>query len=175
MGGNISECGIGKLACYLDYVALDARDETVHRTTSLITVAGKRFSPDWGLFASSGDDKTEFVRITVEPLHEDDNETLYLVVFGELPAPVPEERPAKQRKGKGATATSIISSASCARRASGCNRWFTPNTPPSIPTILPVKPQHFGRALSDVRCSDARSTPSQVYPLASRSSDRGQP
>jgi hypothetical protein len=48
LGGNISEYGIGKLACYLDYVALDARDETVDRTTSLMTVAGKRFTPDWG-------------------------------------------------------------------------------------------------------------------------------
>src|SRR5215813_12126546 len=28
-----------------------------------------------------GDDKTEFVRITLEPLREDENETLYLVVF----------------------------------------------------------------------------------------------
>jgi len=46
LGGNISEYGIGKLACYLDYVALDARDETVDRTTSLNhkpnDVAGKR-------------------------------------------------------------------------------------------------------------------------------------
>src|SRR5262245_55448034 len=46
------------------------------------------------------DDKTEAVRITVEPLRDDENESLYLVVFNDLPAPVPEERPAKQRKGK---------------------------------------------------------------------------
>src|SRR5215468_4026506 len=46
-------------------------------------------------------DKSEFVRITVEPLREDDNETLYLVVFGDLRAPAAyEEPPAKQRKGK---------------------------------------------------------------------------
>jgi two-component system CheB/CheR fusion protein len=48
-----------------------------------------------------GVDKSELVRITVEPLREDDNETLYLVVFNDLRAPaVPEEAPAKQRKGK---------------------------------------------------------------------------
>src|SRR5262249_46366201 len=46
------------------------------------------------------DDKTEAVRITVEPLRDDENESLYLVVFNDLPAPVPEERPAKQGKGK---------------------------------------------------------------------------
>jgi len=48
-----------------------------------------------------GEEKTEFVRITVEPLREDGSETLYLVVFGELRGPVPEESPAKPRKGKG--------------------------------------------------------------------------
>src|SRR5262249_5665479 len=48
-----------------------------------------------------GGDKGEFVRITVEPLHDDDNESLYLVVFSDLRAPAaPEEPPAKQRKGK---------------------------------------------------------------------------
>src|SRR5262249_11976578 len=48
-----------------------------------------------------GGGKSEFVRITVEPLREDDNETLYLVVFGDLRAPAAyEEPPAKQRKGK---------------------------------------------------------------------------
>jgi two-component system, chemotaxis family, CheB/CheR fusion protein len=48
-----------------------------------------------------GGDKNELVRITVEPLHEDGNEPLYLVVFGDLRAPpLHEERPAKQRKGK---------------------------------------------------------------------------
>jgi two-component system CheB/CheR fusion protein len=48
-----------------------------------------------------GGDKSEFVRITVEPLHDDGNESLYLVVFGDLRAPLlHEERPAKQRKGK---------------------------------------------------------------------------
>jgi hypothetical protein len=31
LGGNISECGVGRLACRLDHVALDARDETVDR------------------------------------------------------------------------------------------------------------------------------------------------
>jgi two-component system CheB/CheR fusion protein len=46
------------------------------------------------------DHKTEFVRVTVEPLRDDENESLYLVVFNDLNAPVPEERPAKQRKGK---------------------------------------------------------------------------
>jgi len=43
LGGNISEYGIGKLACCLDYVALDARDETIDRTTSLMTVASRGF------------------------------------------------------------------------------------------------------------------------------------
>src|SRR5262247_493208 len=48
-----------------------------------------------------GVDKSEFVRITVEPLRDDDNETLYLVVFGDLRAPAAlEGPPAKQRKGK---------------------------------------------------------------------------
>lgn len=48
-----------------------------------------------------GGDKGEFVRITVEPLHDDGNESLYLVVFGDLRAPpAPEQPPAKQRKGK---------------------------------------------------------------------------
>src|SRR5215471_16238320 len=48
-----------------------------------------------------GVDKSEFVRIAVEPLHDDDNETLYLVVFGDLRAPAAlEGPPAKQRKGK---------------------------------------------------------------------------
>jgi hypothetical protein len=46
LGGNISEYGIGKLASYLDYVALDARDETVDRTTSLMTVD----AATWGQF-----------------------------------------------------------------------------------------------------------------------------
>jgi two-component system CheB/CheR fusion protein len=46
------------------------------------------------------DEKTEFIRITVEPVREDDNESLYLVVFDDLGAPAPEERPAKSRKGK---------------------------------------------------------------------------
>src|SRR5262245_15334699 len=48
-----------------------------------------------------GGNKGEFARVTVEPLHEDGNETLYLVVFGDLRAPpAPEEPPAKQRRGK---------------------------------------------------------------------------
>src|SRR5262245_55596297 len=48
-----------------------------------------------------GGDRSEFVRIMVEPLHDQDNESLYLVVFSDLRAPAPpEEHPAKQRKGK---------------------------------------------------------------------------
>src|SRR6516225_5470492 len=48
-----------------------------------------------------GGDKSEFVRVTVEPLHDDGNETLYLVVFSDLRAPAAlEGPPAKQRKGK---------------------------------------------------------------------------
>jgi len=48
-----------------------------------------------------GGDKSEFVRVTVEPLHDDGNETLYLVVFSFWRAPAAhEEPPAKQRKGK---------------------------------------------------------------------------
>jgi two-component system, chemotaxis family, CheB/CheR fusion protein len=47
-----------------------------------------------------GGDKSEPVRITVEPLREDENESLYLVVFTDLRAPAPEEGPARQRKGK---------------------------------------------------------------------------
>jgi two-component system CheB/CheR fusion protein len=43
------------------------------------------------------DDDRGFVRITVEPLREDDSEPLYLIVFSDLPAPV---RPAKARKTK---------------------------------------------------------------------------
>jgi two-component system, chemotaxis family, CheB/CheR fusion protein len=47
-----------------------------------------------------GGDKSEHVRITVEPLG-DDGESLYLVVFGDLRAPAAqEEPPAKHRKGK---------------------------------------------------------------------------
>src|SRR5262249_31330293 len=46
------------------------------------------------------DDKTEFVRITIEPLREDDNESLYLVVFTDLRVLAPEQRAAKPRKGK---------------------------------------------------------------------------
>jgi two-component system CheB/CheR fusion protein len=48
-----------------------------------------------------GDDKAEFVRITLEPLREDENETLYLVVFGESRAPLPDEPAGKPRKAKG--------------------------------------------------------------------------
>jgi two-component system, chemotaxis family, CheB/CheR fusion protein len=47
-----------------------------------------------------GEDKNEFIRITVEPLRNDDSETLYLVVFGELRAPAPEEPAPKPRRGK---------------------------------------------------------------------------
>jgi two-component system, chemotaxis family, CheB/CheR fusion protein len=48
-----------------------------------------------------GGDRGEFVTITVEPLREDDNESLYLVVFDDLRVPAePEKPPAKQRKGK---------------------------------------------------------------------------
>ena len=48
-----------------------------------------------------GGDKSEFVTITVEPLHDDDKESLYLVVFSDLRAPAAhEEPPAKQRRGK---------------------------------------------------------------------------
>jgi two-component system, chemotaxis family, CheB/CheR fusion protein len=47
-----------------------------------------------------GGDKSEHVRITVEPLR-DDGESLYLVVFGDLRAPAAqEEPPAKHRKAK---------------------------------------------------------------------------
>ena len=44
--------------------------------------------------------KSERVRITVEPLRGDGNESLYLVVFGDLRLRVLEERPARPRKGK---------------------------------------------------------------------------
>jgi two-component system, chemotaxis family, CheB/CheR fusion protein len=37
------------------------------------------------------DDDRELIRITVEPLRDDNNESLYLVVFGELRAPVAQE------------------------------------------------------------------------------------
>src|SRR5262249_24178917 len=48
-----------------------------------------------------GGDKGEFIRITVEPLNDDDNESLYLAVFSDLRVPAPpEEHPAKQRKRK---------------------------------------------------------------------------
>jgi len=48
-----------------------------------------------------GGDKSGPVRITVEPLRGDGNESLYLVVFRDLRTPAaPEEPPAKQRKGK---------------------------------------------------------------------------
>jgi two-component system, chemotaxis family, CheB/CheR fusion protein len=47
-----------------------------------------------------GGDKSEPVRITVEPLREDENESLYLVVFTDLRSPAADERPAGQRKGK---------------------------------------------------------------------------
>jgi two-component system CheB/CheR fusion protein len=48
-----------------------------------------------------GGDGSEFVRITVEPLREDENESLYLVVFGDLRAPpAHDEPPGKRRKGK---------------------------------------------------------------------------
>jgi two-component system CheB/CheR fusion protein len=46
------------------------------------------------------DDQNEFVRITVEPLREDGNESLYLVVFDELRAPVADEPAGKRRKGR---------------------------------------------------------------------------
>jgi two-component system CheB/CheR fusion protein len=46
------------------------------------------------------DDKSELVKISVEPLRDDDNESLYIVVFSDLRPPEPEERPAKQRKAK---------------------------------------------------------------------------
>ena len=44
--------------------------------------------------------KSERVRITVEPLRGDGNESLYLVVFGDLRLRALEERPARPRKGK---------------------------------------------------------------------------
>jgi two-component system, chemotaxis family, CheB/CheR fusion protein len=47
-----------------------------------------------------GGDKSGPVRITVEPLRGDGNESLYPVVFDDLRAPAPEERPARPRKGK---------------------------------------------------------------------------
>jgi two-component system, chemotaxis family, CheB/CheR fusion protein len=46
------------------------------------------------------DDKGELVKISVEPLRDNENESLYLVVFSDLRPPAPEERPAKQRKAK---------------------------------------------------------------------------
>jgi two-component system, chemotaxis family, CheB/CheR fusion protein len=46
------------------------------------------------------DDKSELVKISVEPLRDDDNESLYLVVFSDLRLPAPEERPSKQGKPK---------------------------------------------------------------------------
>jgi two-component system CheB/CheR fusion protein len=48
-----------------------------------------------------GGDGNEFVRITVEPLGDDDNESLYLIVFGDLRAPAAQgTSPAKHHKGK---------------------------------------------------------------------------
>jgi two-component system CheB/CheR fusion protein len=47
-----------------------------------------------------GDDKSELVRIAVEPLREDDNETLYLVVFGDLRAAAARQKRPAKRKGK---------------------------------------------------------------------------
>src|SRR5262249_22009113 len=48
-----------------------------------------------------GGAKGELGRSEVEPLHDDENEPLYLVVFGDLRAPAAlEGPPAKQRKGK---------------------------------------------------------------------------
>jgi two-component system CheB/CheR fusion protein len=48
-----------------------------------------------------GANDNEFVRITVEPLRDDGDESLYLVVFGDGRAPAArEEAAAKQRKGK---------------------------------------------------------------------------
>src|SRR5262249_18713739 len=47
------------------------------------------------------DETGESVRIKVEPLRDDDNESLYLGVFSELRAPTPHDEPtAKRRKGK---------------------------------------------------------------------------
>jgi two-component system, chemotaxis family, CheB/CheR fusion protein len=48
-----------------------------------------------------GGDGNEIVRITVEPLSDDDNESLYLVVFGDLRTRRAQGKPpAKYRKGK---------------------------------------------------------------------------
>src|SRR5262249_26558267 len=47
-----------------------------------------------------GEDKNEFIRITVEPLRNDDSETLYLLVFGALRATALEEPAHKPRRGK---------------------------------------------------------------------------
>jgi two-component system CheB/CheR fusion protein len=48
-----------------------------------------------------GGDGNEFVRITVEPLSDDDNESLYLIVFGDLRAPAAQGKsPTKHHKGK---------------------------------------------------------------------------
>jgi two-component system, chemotaxis family, CheB/CheR fusion protein len=48
-----------------------------------------------------GGDGNEFVRITVEPLGDDDNDSLYLIVFGDLRAPAAQGKsPAKHHKGK---------------------------------------------------------------------------
>jgi len=48
------------------------------------------------------DGRGEFVKITIEPIEGEDHETLYLVVFSELRAPVTQEEPppAKRRKGQ---------------------------------------------------------------------------
>jgi two-component system CheB/CheR fusion protein len=46
-------------------------------------------------------DRSEFVKVTVEPMRTDDSEPLFLIVFSELRAPVTaEEPPAKRRKGR---------------------------------------------------------------------------
>jgi two-component system CheB/CheR fusion protein len=47
------------------------------------------------------EEHAEFVRLTIEPMHADDSEPLYLIVFSELRAPtIGDETPAKRRKGR---------------------------------------------------------------------------
>src|SRR5262249_29441499 len=53
------------------------------------------------------DGRTDYVRISVEPMRDDPNEGLYLVVFTDLRTAVPREEPAsKGRKGRGRDAGS---------------------------------------------------------------------
>ncbi|TMJ31955.1 MAG: chemotaxis protein CheR [Alphaproteobacteria bacterium] len=57
--------------------------------------------------ALEGDEHTDFVKLTVEPMREDEGETLYLVVFTEIRAPAAQEETSAEGRKRGAPDPSL--------------------------------------------------------------------